>query len=550
MALRVLAVSAPDYPEGRLGSQTLNSSDPASLFNACRYAALLAQQGGSAWGESNWAVPRLTRRNSVLLMRSWREQRAAYEALLQEVQPNLLLLGAMTLALPGAIACARVARELFGDRICIVLGGRHASETVYTTPGQPEVQHHPGSPLRLMAEGAIPHDFDLVVSGDGECVIAALGELVAECEKHERPAALARRELSSLREVPGRWIAGFVEDGRIHTVESQGRQIDRNQLPSPAEMFGVRTAFDVFDGRLTAHVFSDTGRGCAYDCAFCSERSSVTGKLEQFSGSPRRLFHQLASAVRVIGEDSPTRKASAFVEDSVMLGGSIAAMDELSRFLSEAQLDLRFGAQLTLDQILRSRASLAALRENGLDYMFIGLETFEPGNIGGMSKDLGHMRGRWISRAEKALELLASLDIRCGVAVLFGLGETHENRLQLFEQLQRWRGRFGFPEPISLNWAVQHPLKGFDGGTGYRYFEWGTPPGPYLDAFQDFGEASLHYPVAGCAPPTLEALSELRSAFRELYRDPMPTAAAQPGSLGVVGLTETQDVRFQAGSKA
>jgi len=45
VSLRVIAVSAPEYPEGRVGSKTLNSRDPASLYNACRYAAFLAESG-------------------------------------------------------------------------------------------------------------------------------------------------------------------------------------------------------------------------------------------------------------------------------------------------------------------------------------------------------------------------------------------------------------------------------------------------------------------------------------------------------------------------
>src|SRR5947209_10947941 len=70
ISIRAVAVSAPDWPEGTKHSQALNSRDPASLLNACRYAALAARDGNDAWSDSNWAVDRLTLRQKVLLMYS------------------------------------------------------------------------------------------------------------------------------------------------------------------------------------------------------------------------------------------------------------------------------------------------------------------------------------------------------------------------------------------------------------------------------------------------------------------------------------------------
>src|SRR5690242_9998802 len=115
MSLRVVAIAAPERPEGGLGKGVLNSTDPASLFNACRYAAFLAERHQGPWGESNWTEGRHKRRSTCLLMHSLREDAPIFEQLLQHVQPNLLLVGAMSLSLPGAIACCRKAKEIFGD---------------------------------------------------------------------------------------------------------------------------------------------------------------------------------------------------------------------------------------------------------------------------------------------------------------------------------------------------------------------------------------------------------------------------------------------------
>src|SRR5438093_7446304 len=130
MALRVVAISAPHYQTGRIGERVLSGSDPVSLFNACRHAAAAAARRSGVWGESNWNGTRIERRRSMLLLHSLEADVAMFEAALDEVRPHLLLIGAMSLCLPGAIECARRAREMLGDRVAIVLGRseEHTSE--------------------------------------------------------------------------------------------------------------------------------------------------------------------------------------------------------------------------------------------------------------------------------------------------------------------------------------------------------------------------------------------------------------------------------------
>ncbi|MFH8442200.1 B12-binding domain/radical SAM domain-containing protein [Streptomyces sp. NPDC018026] len=515
MNLRVVAVAPPGLPEGRSGRHTLKSADPASLFNACRVAARRAEEGVAAWGASNWAVPRQQRRELLLLMHSLREDLPEFEALLDREQPNLLLLGAMTVCLPGAAACAVRAKEILGDDVCVVLGGRHASETIYERRGV--VAHDVSSPCRLMAEGHLPPVFDLVVSGEGEHLIAEIGEQVAELVRRGIPAAELRGKAHDLADASGTWVMSSYESGMISDIVGQGGPFDRDLLPSPARMFGVRAAFDVFDGRPTSHVFSDAGNGCVFDCDFCSERKSVTGGLLQFGGAAERLTHQLQAVVDVVEDDFPTLGASAFVEDSTLLGGSPRQIGRLAGLLAEKNLDIRFGGQFTVDQILRRTSDIKKLAEVGFDYAFIGVETLDPDVVGGMSKDLRVEAGRWMSRTERAIAALADVGVRTGTAVLFGLGEGQGHRLALLEELAKQRDRYGSPAPISLNWATQHPLRNSD--VGYRYAEWSIPPGEWTDVFADFGEASVSYPVTGVGPPVVSEVREVCAAFQELFVD-------------------------------
>jgi hypothetical protein len=74
----------------------------------------------------------------------------------------------------------------------------------------------------------------------------------------------------------------------------------------------------------------------------------------------------------------------------------------------------------------------------------------------------------------------------------------------------------GAPNVVSMNWAVQHPLAGRDGGAGYTYTDWAIPAGPFLAAFRDFGEASVRYPLLGCRPPELAEVEEVAAAVEGL----------------------------------
>jgi len=516
MFIRVVAVAAPQLPESRISSKVLSSEDPASLFNACRYAASLAENDVGPWGESNWAVSRIERRKSFLLMHSFKEDLPNFERLLSNVQPNILLIGAMSICFPGAIACAKKAKEMFGDRVCIVLGGRHATETIYSLQDG-IVVHHRGSPLRLIAEDRIEPVFDLVVSGEGEYLIAWIGEKVYDLERHNISPSKICSYLQGIDQVPGRWIAGWVDDSnQIYTVEGRSGNFDRNVLPSPAEIFGVGSSFDVFGRRLTAHIFSDTGSGCVYDCEFCSERRSVTGPIIQPESSAERLFKQMESVVATIREDNPGFAASAFIEDSTILGGSYSFLSQLISLLSGTKLDLKFGGQFTVDQILSRMEILKSLKEVGLDYLFIGIETLEPELVGGMSKDVKKKDNSWLVRIEKIISALSSMGIRCGSSLLFGLGESHDSRIRLLYQIGKWRKTYSAPNPIAINWAVQHPLRGNDGKTGYRYDAWGIQFDEWLDAFRDFGEASVIYPLAGQKQPVLKEVQEVADFYREL----------------------------------
>ncbi len=518
MSLRIVAVSAPYWLEGKFVNHSLKSEDPASLFNACRYAAFLAESGVGPWGESNWAESREKRRESILLMNSLTEEISDFDLLLKKEKPNLLLIGAMTLCLPGAVALAKRARETLGEEVCIVLGGWHSTESIYFDTCLNKIKHHVSSPLRLMLEGYIDPNFDLVVSGEAEHLIAKIGNMVDLLDQRGLPMSKVYDYLDGLLNTPGDWIIGWVKKETIWTFKGRGYPLDRDELMSPCSMFGVRASFNVFGAKKTAHVFSDSGRGCVYSCDFCSESNSICGSLAQINTSANRLYEQLKDAVQSIKEESPSCRASAFIEDSSMLAGSSIYMQKLADLLSDCSLDIDFGGQLTIDQALCRLDVLKNLKKVGFNYLFVGIETMNPDLINGMVK-VKKSEHSWMVRVEKLFSSLSEMGISCGASLLFGIGESRKSRTLLFEQITKWRKSYGFPNPIAINWAVQHPRRGNDGGSNYRYVQWGIPSGPFMNVFKDFGEASINYPIAGQDPPSLGEAEELVYIYHEILQE-------------------------------
>ncbi|MCO7516184.1 B12-binding domain/radical SAM domain-containing protein [Pseudomonas guariconensis] len=504
--IRAIAVSAPDCISGSKADRALNSCDPVSLFNACRCAASLAQKGTGVWAKSNWGESGRKTREYFLLMYSLDDMDRFKDLLISE-QPNVLLIGAMTLCMPGAIECAKVAKKMLGNKLLVVLGGRHINETIYLSNEKHRaaslVKHHRASPGRLIRENKIPPVFDIIVSGEAEKLIVEIGEIFVR-STHLATAFIARHLATS---TAGLWIADFPCIQK--TVVSDGIRLKHDDLPSAVGVFGVTASFGVFGGRMTSHVFSYTGPGCIYDCSFCSERRSVTGSIQEIKGAPRRIYKQFEETLSTISQAYPNRGASAFVEDSTFLSGSPLAISQLCQLMEDRPLDIVFGGQFTIDQILSRKDIIRRLAKNGLRYVFVGLETLNPQEIGGMSKDIDSKKQKWQERFSEALNFLIENKISCGCALLFGLGEQHSSRLDLLRHLINLRDHVGQPITISTNWAVQHPLRGYPGSASEDYLRWGTPEGKLLEQFHNFGEASLEYPLCGIARPSLAEVQEI-----------------------------------------
>lgn len=520
--LEIMAVSAPHWIKKTTDeSVTLNSLTPFSLQNALRLAGDVGIKKEGYIGQSNWNSKKGIR-DSVFLMEYLNDEKLNFEKYIRENRPNVLFIGAMTLSFPGAIALAKIAKDILGENIFVVIGGKHINETFFDSGS--EIINTEGSPLKLMEDGKIEKIFDLVCSGESEEIVAQILEKVGKSLSENIPFTQICKELESFVEgAKGKWRVGFLEDGKIKTIKSLGVPIDYNMMPVPAEIFGIKGNFKIFNTELTAHAFSDTSPGCVFNCFFCSERSSVNGTLQDKHNSAERLFKQFKAIKKTAQEENFTDSISVFVEDSTLLGSARNAeqLKKLASLMKEENFKIKFGAQFTVDQILNSdiQEALLELKEVGLDYVFTGFETEDEDIAKKMSKNLDKHGESWGRRNENVVSFLQNSGIKYGVAVLFGLGETQETRIEQLDQIKEWQEKYKSPSVVSLNLATIHPLQNQEMKEDFT--EWGdNEDSGYMEIFQKlFGEASFRYRVDKINFPNISDLHEIESKYKNLELD-------------------------------
>ncbi len=506
---RIMACSAPQWKSSANVEKkySLDSRVPFSLQNAVRLGAKAALDNQSIWGQSNWSNKELLH-DSVFILNYHDEEIECFIQKLDKIKPHVLFLGSMTLSFPGAISLATIAKQKMGNDVFIVLGGKHINETIYLKDHL--VHHHPGSPVSLMQQKIIPQVFDLVVSGDGEEVVKQIGLSIGEDILRDRQTQPMSGYQNSFDSLQGKFILTWIENSAIQEHVSKQLPLDYPNLPSPVSLFGTQSNFPVFGKQKTAHVYSDTGRGCVFNCFFCSERSAVNGKVSLDDNPALRAYNQLRDA-SVQGDSM-----SAFFEDSILLTGNPKHLNHLAELLEEHPLPIVFGCQFTLDNVLDShiKESILRLRKHGLTYIYMGMETANEEVALTISKNT-HKKNGWIDRHIEALQTLTENNIACGVSVLWGLGENQQDRLHQLELLKSWQNIFGNPVVVSLNWATQHPL--FD-LSPFTYIDWGTDANSvYLPILTRlFGEASEKYGIGSKILPTIPEMEELEKMFRSL----------------------------------
>lgn len=400
--------------------------------------------------------------------RVWNETVKQYfiDVVLKNVQPRVVLISAVSPAHRYALDIARTVREHLPGCL-IILGGRHADETIRLDPVTQELVIQPSSTLAKIADGSIEPVVDFIIAGEGYYALDVLMKAISLAMDIPSKTVNVTSVLDMLADfsplfgpVPGQAIIVAPYPETVHYWPITGYKIDLSALPSPYKAFAIRARFPIFesDGHISRTAHFMVTNACPYHCFYCSEGSSVVGSFNSFKDE------SLDQAIERMLEYVQYGAEAIFFDDSIFWGGNVGLIinfcREWTKIRAEAAwesasevtlmgrkvdrrrlLSLEWGAQLTVDFLAGRRPEVAmiildTMRQAGCTYLYIGIESMAEAVIKNVHKNISRKRP-WDERVRIVLGLARHAGIRVGSSILFGLeGETLETIEETIEKVE------------------------------------------------------------------------------------------------------------------
>jgi radical SAM superfamily enzyme YgiQ (UPF0313 family) len=419
-------------------------------------------------GIRQYDTPLLNTDQTVFDPRVWNDTVRKYfvDVVLENVRPKVVLISAVSPGHRYAIDIARTVREHLPGCL-IILGGRHADETIRLDPETQELVLQPSSTLSKIADGEIEPVIDFILSGEGYFVLDVLMKAISlamDIPTKTVDPAIVLDALSDfaplLGPVPGSAIIVAPRPDTVHYWPLTGYKIDLSALPSPYKAFAIRAHFPIFetDGHTSRTAHFMVTNACPYHCLFCSEGVSVVGSFNSFKDeSIKQAIDRMLEYIQYGAE-------AVFFDDSIFWGGNVGWIINFCREwikLREeaawqnslevalmgrtvdrrALLNLEWGAQLTVDFLAGRRPEVAmiildTMRQAGCTYLYIGIESMSETIIQKVHKNIKRNQP-WDERVRTALGLSRHAGIRVGSSILFGLdGETQETIEETIDKVE------------------------------------------------------------------------------------------------------------------
>jgi radical SAM superfamily enzyme YgiQ (UPF0313 family) len=419
-------------------------------------------------GIRQYDTPILNTDQTVFDPRVWNDTIKDYfvNGVLKNVAPKVVLISAVSPAHRYAIDIARAVRAHLPESI-IILGGRHADETIRLDPETQELILQPSSTLSKIADGEIESVVDFIVSGESYFALDILMKAISLAMDISTKTVNVTSVLDVLSDfapllgpVPGRAIIAAPYPDTIYYWLLTGYKIDLSALPSPYKAFAIRARFPIFetDGHVSRTAHFMVTNACPYHCFYCSEGVSVVGSFNSFKDEG------IGQAIDRMLEYVQYGAEAVFFDDSMFWGGNVgliinfcrewikirdeAAWDNSPQVTlmgktvdRRALLSLEWGAQLTVDFLAGRRPEVAmiildTMRQAGCTYLYIGIESMSEAVIQNVHKNIKRNQP-WDERVRIALGLSRHAGIRVGSSILFGLdGETQETIEETIDKVE------------------------------------------------------------------------------------------------------------------
>ncbi|MDH5449753.1 MAG: B12-binding domain-containing radical SAM protein [Candidatus Bathyarchaeota archaeon] len=380
------------------------------------------------------------------------------EKRIQSFNPDVVASSALATCNTYVVARTLETAKRVNPNFLTVAGGQH-----FTATAQESLETYP--------------EIDVIVRGEGEQTFA---ELVRNAEKR-----------SSLPEIKG---ISFRYKGRIFHNPPRPLIGNLDDLPYPGYHFVKdivhKYHFAAMAGRKAPYALIEGSRGCLHRCTFCTQWRHWHGTWRQ--KSPRRIADEMEFCYQNYG--------SRFIWLTDDNFGSGKRASSLTSELLQRKIgdDLTWFLQWRCDDVVRNRKLLPKMREAGLNWVMVGVESPRDSTLERFKK------GITPEGAKKAVRLLKENDIFAHTMFIMGeRRDTAESIAYLRE----------FVNELDPDFALFTALTPFP---GTEIFEEAKRSG----WIEDFNWS--HYDMAHAIMPT-ETLSredvqeELYKCYRSFY---------------------------------
>lgn len=366
---------------------------------------------------------------------------------IEKSSPDVVAITALTPTIGQSLQSARIAKNVLPEST-VILGG-----------------YHPTFTFKELLE----NDFlDVIIIGEGEYTMLELIQALENGSDLQKVNGIATRDFVTL---PRKIIE------------------DLDNLPFPARHLLPMDEYKILNIKLPTGTMI-SGRGCPYQCSFCSSASMHGKKLRM------RSAKNVVDEMEHLSNDHHT-KMIAFMDDTFTVNKK--RVEEICDEIKKRNLDVFWGCTTRVDTL--SHSMLQKMSDSGCITLFMGVESADQQILDNVNKKIT------INKVKNAFELARNYDIRTIASVVLGMpGDSKENILKTIK----------FVKNLNPNYAIFSLATPYPGTSFYK-----QAVSENLIKINDWSKYTLLNPVIDTMDCSLEELKNLqRKAFRSFYLRP------------------------------
>ncbi|MGF1659084.1 MAG: magnesium-protoporphyrin IX monomethyl ester anaerobic oxidative cyclase [Rubrimonas sp.] len=319
--------------------------------------------------------------------------------LIGRVKPDIIGCTAITPSIYKAQDILKIAKEVHPEALTL-LGGIHATFMYQQVLGE--------APW-----------IDVIARGEGENIMVNIAKAVNEGQWFQK-----RREIRGL---------AFLEDGQVVATPAEPPVKDLEQIKPDWSLLEWEKYIYIPTGTRVA--IPNLARGCPFTCSFCSQwmfwRNYRIRDPKAVVDEIVELKEKHGVGFFILADEEPTINKKKFVQ--------------FCQELIDRKVDILWGINTRVTDILRDEADLPMYREAGMVHVSLGTEAAAQLQLDRFNKETT------VAQNKKAVQLLKKAGIVVEAQFIVGLeNETVETLEETYKMAMDWG-------PDMANWAMYTP---------------------------------------------------------------------------------------------